>query len=62
MSGGAVAGVIIGVVAIIAIAAVLIFFMRGKFQMPFRNSAGLGGFDNATYSTGDSSVKISSDA
>jgi len=62
MSGGAVAGVVIAVVAIIAIAIVLIFFMRGKFQMPSRNTGGTSGFDNATYSTGDSSVKISSDA
>ncbi|KAL8575205.1 hypothetical protein ACOMHN_042326 [Nucella lapillus] len=57
ISGGAVAGIILGTVAIIAITVVAVFFLRGRFNLQLRGpmlSNGAGGFDNALFSKEDS--------
>jgi len=66
LSEGSVTGIILGVMAILAVAAVLIFMVRaGKINVPIPMPGNRGpapaGFDNATYSN-DGEVKVGSDA
>ncbi|XP_005097625.3 macrophage mannose receptor 1 [Aplysia californica] len=65
LGGGPVAGIVVGSIAIVAIAAVVIFVIRRQTQNgPSRSPLGSpsSGFDNATYSSaGGDTVKLSTD-
>ena len=67
LSGGAIAGVAIGCVAVLVLVALLLVLLksRGIVKMPQRNSTSSTegfGFDNALYNKDKNNVRIDSDA